>query len=315
MVKLYIYNVKVKESSNRKRSWFKLILHWLINLFKLVRKNDKTIQPLLNVQLLIQTDFPILFEFLGDIKLNWTTINKGATRTLEHRRKVIQKTKKGLEIEVAFIDVIIQARAGTPRAVTFLDFMRKLFEELTEMMPPEERRLLKRNVYGLLTNHDAKYRNHLGEICFVHRYKKSTCYKLIQTEAPLDPLKPKGTQVDFVFYNSATNRNIQVEIVNFHLDIPRQREWNDFTINRYLTSKINAKLGEKGSTDNYYLAPILWGSIESLKPFIVFYETKRPSFPRTLTPCAYLSYHFKDNPRIIHRFGTIDTLLDDNLQN
>lgn len=253
-------------------------------------------------------NLPVLFELLADRNLDWVAINKRLEIKLNENKRKYELKGQPILVEASFFGIIISTARGNPQAKSFLDFIRKLFEELADILDRNEKYLIRNNLFGLLVNIDLKYLNFLGELCVLNHIKRNTNYKLVATEAPLNVSKPGGSKIDFKFNNSMNSKELQIEVMNIHLnDIST---WSDEKINGLLSQKIKAKLNTKGIRQNstFYLLPVLWGSKDDIEIVISFYERKEPIFPNTMIPASFMAYRYESGP-VTHKFGAIDSIL------
>lgn len=252
--------------------------------------------------------FPIIFDLLGDITLDWKTIEKRFSQKLAEHIKEFDLTGQPIRIQASLFHIIAASKEGKDEAARLLDFITKLFQELITRLDKEEKKLIKKNLFDLLTNIDMKYLNFLGELCVLNQVKRNSKLKLIATEQPLDNNKKDGAKIDFVFYNSESDKKLLVEIVNIHVN-ENSTEKNE-KIEMLLEQKIKGKLNKKGLRANaeFLLIPVVWGPIDSLKRLIQYYETFQPKFTNTSTPVCYITFSDGAGNRV-HKFGTIDTIL------
>lgn len=252
--------------------------------------------------------FPIIFELLGDINLDWKRIEKRFSQKLDEHIRKFDLTGQPIRIQASLYHIITASKEGKEEATRLLDFIIKLFQELITRLDKEEKKLIKKNLFDLLTNIDMKYLNFLGELCVLNQVKRNTKLKLIATEQPLDKNKKDGTKIDFVFYNSESEKKLLVEIVNVHIN-KTVTETNE-KIEILLDQKIKGKLNKKGLRANFefLLIPVIWGPIDDLKRLIQYYETFEPKFTNTSTPVCYMTFSDSVGNRV-HKFGTIDTIL------
>jgi hypothetical protein len=252
--------------------------------------------------------FPIIFELIGENNLDWRTIEKRFGEKLDEHIRKVELTGQLIRVEASLYHIITASKEGKDEATRLLDFITKLFQELITRLDKEERKLIKKNIFDLLTNIDMKYLNFLGELCVLNQVTRNTKLKLIATEQPLDKNKKDGTKIDFVFFNADTDRKLLVEIVNLHIN--DNVTGTDNKIETLLDQKIKGKLNRKGlrTTFEFLLIPVVWGPIDDIKRLIQYYETYQPQFKNTSIPVCYMT--FSDNVgNRVHKFGTIDTIL------
>lgn len=252
--------------------------------------------------------FPIFFELLGDNGLKWRTVEKVFGRKLDGYKRKFDLTGEPIIVEASLFHIITSSISGNEQAKRLLDFITKLFEELILRLDKEEKKLIKNNLFGLITNINREYHNFLGELCVLNSVKKNTKLKLVKTEEPLDPAKPSGSKIDFTFLNSETERRHLVEVVNIQID--GYHTLSDEEINNQLTQKIDGKLNRTGirTNSNFLLIPVVWGPKDDLLKLIKYYEKFNPQFKNTSVPTGFATC-FYDEEKYVHRFGTINTLL------
>jgi hypothetical protein len=252
--------------------------------------------------------FPIIFELLGDNNLDWKTIEKRFGKKLDEH--IIKFNFKGqpIRIEASLFHIIIASKQGKDEAIGRLDSITKLFQELIIRLDNEEKRLIKKNLFDLLTNIDMKYLNFLGELCVLNQVRRNIDLKLIATEQPLDKDNRKGAKIDFVFFNEKSTNKFLVEIINIHIN--ETNTSTDDKIKTLLDQKLNGKLNRKGikMTPEFLLVPVIWGQPDEIKRLIQYYKTFKPKFQNTSIP--FYSLAFPDEfGNLVHKFRAIDTIL------
>lgn len=267
------------------------------------------IKPEFDIENRLKIYFPILFELLDGNKINWKKAKKVFTRKFQEYEARQAATNSGFRIEASFYNIISSAINKEPGAIRLLDFIQKLFEELTDGLNRPEKKLIKDNVFGFLTNMDMKYLNFLGELCVLNHLKRVSPYKLIDTEVLLIPEKKDGSKIDFKFLNTETKKDVLVEIVNIHLN--EKNTADEVSIENMLTQKIGEKLLKKGITQNkgFNLIPVLWGQWTEIKVIGKYYEAKKTKFANTTTPVCFMTFT-DQNGVMVHKFGTIDTIFE-----
>ncbi len=251
---------------------------------------------------------PVLFELLDSKELNWKTINKRLEIRLNEHKLKYERKGEPILVEASVFGVIVATVRGNEQAKSFLDFIRKLFEELVDHLDKNEKHLIKNNLFGLFTNIDLNYLNFLGELCVLNHIKRNTDYKLQATEFPLDSAKKKGSKIDFKFINPRNSKELSVEVMNIHLN--EIALWSDEKLNNLVSQKIQEKLNLKGIKlkPTFFLVPVLWGGKEEIEAMIGFYDRTKPSFQNTTIPACFMAYRYESGP-IVHKFGAIDGIL------
>lgn len=253
--------------------------------------------------------FPVLFELLDNNSIDWNTVNKAFTKKFEYYQQHQAKKETPLRIQASFYNIITDAIKNDKGAVRLIDYIQKLFEELTNLLDREEKTLIKGNIFGMLTNMDLKYLNFLGELSVLHRLKKTLPIKLIATESPLEKGQRDGVKIDFLISNIETNKCHLVEVVNIHLNDKNTLDAD--AIKNLLHQKIGEKLSKKGlkRVGDIHLIPVLWGQWNDIKQVVDYYSFDKPQFENTTTPVCFMT--FTDQKGVmVHKFGTIDTIFE-----
>lgn len=253
--------------------------------------------------------FPILFELLNKNSIDWKSVTKTFTKKFEDYQELQEKKDTPLKIQASFYNIVTEAIKNEPSAIRLLDYIQKLFEELTDVLDEKEKSLIQDNIFGILTNIDSKYLNFLGELSVLLTLKKTSPIYLAGTEIPLDPTKPDGIKIDFLLRNNETGKEDLVEVINIHLN--KKHTADDDSINNLLHQKIEQKLSNKGfnKIGNFHLIPVLWGQWDEIKPVVIFYSKHKPEFPNTTTPICFMTFT-DQNGIVVHKFGTIDTIFE-----
>ena len=253
--------------------------------------------------------FPILFELLDQNSIDWKSVTKTFTKKFVEYQERQEKNETPLKIQASFYNIVTEAIKNEPNAIRLLDYIQKIFEELTDILDSKEKHLIKENIFGMLTNMDLKYLNFLGELSVLLTLKKTLPVLLTGTEIPLDPTKADGVKIDFLFRNIETEKEYLVEVVNIHLN--EKHTADDDSINNLLHQKIEQKLSNKGlnKVGNFHLIPVLWGQWDEIKPVADYYLKYKPEFPNTTTPTCFMSFT-DQNGTLVQKFGTIDTIFE-----
>lgn len=252
--------------------------------------------------------FPIFFELLGDNNLDWKTIEKRFIVKLDEHKKKYDLTGEPIRIEASLYHVITASREGKDGAAQLIDFITNIFQNLVLRLDAQEKRLIKKNLFDLLTNIDKKYLNFLGELGVLNYVKQNPKLTLIKTEYPLDPKNKNGIKIDFVFFDPKSNLDILLEVVNIH--ISEHQVETDEKIEILLDQKINSKLRRKGimTIPNFYLIPVIWGLVDDIRRVIKYYEIFKPKFRNTTIPLCLVTFKDQNGDRV-HKFGPIDRVL------
>jgi hypothetical protein len=266
-------------------------------------------EPRFDIEGRLKIYFPIFFELLGNNKLDWKTITKVFTKKVEQWIMKYESTGQHIRVEASLYNVITASIQGNAHAISHLDFIRKLFEDLILRLDATEQKLVVPALYGLLTNMNKAYRNFLGELCVLNNVKRNTNLKLVNVEVPVVASRPDGPKLDFKFFNSEKSTHLLVEIVNVHLN--DVAEWSDEKLSQLLQEKIQHKLNITGISENetFHLIPVFWGSFEELKRTNKFYKENGPQFKNTVEPVSFASFTKLDGSKI-HVFGTISSIVD-----
>lgn len=252
--------------------------------------------------------FPIVFELLAEASLDWKSIEKTFTRKFELHEAKFNITGEPIIIEASLYHIISASKRGNPQAKRLLEFITKLLESLILRLTDKEKKLVKKNIFDLLSNLDKNYLNFVGELCVLNHLKRQENLTLIATEIPIDPKNKDGVKIDFQFYNESSKSEILIEIVNLH--ISDDQTTSDDKIDGLFQNKINHKLNKKDvrRTEGFMLVPVIWCSIKSIKRIILYYENNRPQFQNTSMPVCFMSFT-DQHDNSIYKFGSIDSIL------
>lgn len=260
-----------------------------------------------NIQEKLKIYFPILFELLNNNKIDWKRVEKTFFKKYELYMQKHKIVNSSFQIEASFYSIISAAIKKEKPAIMLLDYIQKLFEELTDKLDDAEKKEIKNTIFGFLTNIDTKYLNFLGELSVLNQFKKRTAFKLIKTEEKLLEVGSNNSTVDFKFLNPTTSGFEFVEIVNIHLN--EKNTTCDNSINILLSQKISEKLLKKGIKENakFFLVPVVWGNWREIKLIELYYERFKPIFQNTGIPVCFVPFTTHDG-KLVQRFGTIDTI-------
>jgi len=260
-----------------------------------------------NIQEKLTDYFPILFELLNNNRIDWKMVEKTFAKKYEEYQIKHQKTNSPFRIKASFYNIITASIKKEKGALMLLDYIQKLFEELTDKLDSDEKKEIKSTIFGFLTNIDSNYLNFLGELSVLNQFKTRTNFKLVKTEEKLMTSGSNNSTIDFKFFNPTTNSFELIEIVNIHLD--EKNTSNDERINILLTQKISEKLSKKGMRENprFFLVPVIWGNWKEIKCIEEYYKKNNPSFQNTGIPVCFVPFTRPDG-KLVQRFGTIDTI-------
>jgi hypothetical protein len=265
--------------------------------------------PKIDLHDFLRKRFPRFFDLLEGRKLDWTRASKAYITAFDKHRARFERTKTPFRIEASLYNIIIEAGNGDKTAIRTFEYIRNLFTRLNELITPEEKQLLQRILFGVVSNIDKKYLNFLGELSVLNYIKQTKPVTLVRTERPVFPDKPKGVSIDFDFRNNLTGLIWPVEVVNLHLD--EKNTANDETKERLLNQKIGEKLLVTGirKTNAFTLAPVVRGTWRQIYALKDYYARRNPTFENTSTPLAFVPFDDEQgNP--VYKFGTIDVIFD-----
>jgi len=261
----------------------------------------------LDIQGKLRRTLPEFFELLDGNELNWDEIHKCFASRGNQYHKKFEETGETFRIEASLYNIITASINGEHDALRMYDFMKALFLNLTAKTTSDEKKYLTDALYGLLTNVDAKYRNHLGELAVLNKLKNEWPVTLLQTERPLILSEPKGPKIDFHLLNRDTKKEWLVEVVNF--TVTEENTVSDNKLRTFLKRKIKQKLSDTGiaKSKEFQLSPVVWGNWDKIKILADYYEHYQPKFENTLIPCTFVPFtDSMDQP--VYRFGSIDTI-------
>jgi uncharacterized protein YlaI len=230
---------------------------------------------------------PALVDLVDEKDFPWEKINNLFTQKIKDR--ISDSNGEIIKVEASIYDIIVEAKKQNLTAIGLLDFLNKLFEELTDNLEASEKLLIKSNVKQMLISLDNKYLNFLGEIATLNNLIKSKAYRLIAIEERI----PNGKSIDFKLQHINKQKPILVEIVNIHLD-SKKVENNPEAIRTYLTCKLTKKIESKTSNlvkkIQFHLIPVIWGSSKDLKIYSDFFKSNSLNMLDVEEPIAYLTY-------------------------
>lgn len=268
-------------------------------------------EPSFNIENFLKKYLPTLFFLIDPKSINWDSIKKTYIKKFELYTERFYRIKSSFRTEASIYSIIISSEEKDPTALRLLDYINSLFSELKELLDDSEKGLIKDNIIGLLSNIDMKYLNFLGELSVLHFLKRRFSLKLTATEFPIDSATKKGSKIDFKFLNTETSSEELIEIVNIH--ISEKNINTQAKIENLLSQKIGEKLAKKRLRErtNVYLFPVIWGQWDEVKSIISYYSQFRPEFKNTSIPLCFIPF-IDQNGNLVHMFGTIDKILENN---
>lgn len=253
----------------------------------------------------LQLFLPALVEMVGDSKdFPWHKIDRLFSKKLQNR--IIDFNNGKNLIEATIYDIIIEAKKGNATAIGHLDFLNKLFEELSDNLSLSEKGLVKTNVKHMLITLDKNHRNYIGEIAVLNNLIKSKTYRLNGIETKL----PNGKSIDFKLEIIGKEKFLLVEVMNIHLEENRIDD-SACAIEKFLTDRFLQKIESKTmaltESIEFFLVPVIWGDWRNLKVYSDFFKAKSIKLNNVIEPVSYLTYS-DDKGYYEHHFKTISKL-------
>jgi hypothetical protein len=247
-------------------------------------------------------------KIVGETDLGWSHIDILFSKKLDKRAKESQG--QPMTIEATIYDLIVEVKKNNQQAMRMIDFINKLFEELSLNLKKNEKKLIKRNIRSFLTTLDKGYLNFLGEIAVLNNLLKSKLYELEDVETQL----PNNKTIDFKLRKLKDDNSILVEVVNIHLDSERI-EYKNKKIEKFLTERFEKKIESKkmGLEDDidFYLIPVLWGTWKDLKVYSDYFKDNEIHIQNVAEPVSYLTFIDPNNEYFyLHRFGRVSNLFN-----
>jgi len=249
---------------------------------------------------------PVLFEFL-DVEdfepEQWDKLTANFTDRFLKRKAEYEANNNHLIIERDIYGVITGKLNGERSATLFLDFIRKALEELAGRLTTDEKKLIKKTLFGFLISHDFMFANYLGELLVLNSITKSNSFNLKSVESSI----VGDLTADFLFEKTDGTGNELIEVVNLHIDESHTN------LVKHLTKKYKRKLADKRgghiAYNKFTLIPVIWAPFNDLQRVYDIYQNGTiRNIPYVLEPVAYSCTTMKDG-EIIYKFGTISTLL------
>jgi len=259
----------------------------------------------INLEVMLKSHLPIIFELLNEQKLTnyqWKKLNRNFIRIYEKRKKEYFKNNEYLLVKSNIYDLITSSIKGELKATMLLAFIKKTLEELTDNLSISEKKKLRTTVYNLLVSFDSKYYNYLGELLILNNLLRSKDYYLSEIESKIVNKKT----ADFLIKKRDDTESHLIEVVNVHVEDAH------IDLDKLLTDKLVAKLNDKRDGETTYLdfklVPVIWTSYENLRRVENLYKNGFSiSFESVWEPTAFAMFTYPEN-RVIYRFGNISTL-------
>jgi hypothetical protein len=259
---------------------------------------------------------PNIFKLLEPERISWSRVSHLYQKELMRRIEIINQTgQETLIVETTFLDMITQLLNGKEHYYNLYRFINDMiFADFIQLMTLEERKLIKKTIYNLLTTFNRNYLHYVGELASLWKFKKAG-YSLIRVEELMDDEEPDKARIDFTLIKES--RGYFVEVVNIHLSDSNTLtpEIIGFTINGKIEKKIKTF---DESKKPIYLNPVLWGTYEELKKVYEWFIKNPFKRQNILGLNAFASYEANNGEQMV-RFGAIAGLMplimtDENIQ-
>lgn len=254
----------------------------------------------LNVSLFI----PSMLELVAEGNFPWDKIDK--LFRAELRQRILLANGESITVDATIFDVIIEAKKSNSTAIGYLDFLNRLFQELSDNLTTSEKILANSIITNMLSKHDKGYWGYVAEVATLNNLIKSKSYSLMACEVQLEGTKP----IDFKLLNVKTNTYVFVEVLSLHLESHKIHE-DPNLMKAFLQGRIDKKLQDKGidpeSHANLYLIPVLWGDKTAIKKYSDFFKNNSLDIKNVLEPLSYITYS-DGNGYYEHYFQTISNL-------
>jgi hypothetical protein len=208
--------------------------------------------------------------------------------------------------------VIRAAIKGNESAIGYLHFLNKLFEELSDHLNDEQKKMICSTIKQLLKTPTYRFFDFVGELATLNNLLNSKIYQLERIEYPLENDKT----IDFHLRRVEDGRSVLVEVVNIHIADSRV-ESDPIAINTFLSHRAISKRNKKEETltapIEYYLAIVLWGGWKSIQIYSNHFKTQNLNVDGVIEPLAYLQ-HSDGMGYYDHQFGRVSTLIFKNGQ-
>lgn len=211
-----------------------------------------------------------------------------------------------IKVEMTLFFMMMSASKGNMQAIGMLHFLNLLFEELSDQLHADEKKLICSNIKDIIQTPNLMFFNFVGEIATLNNLMKTKEYRLSRVEAPLG----NGSSIDFQL-KKLNNNILLVEIVNIHLGSERV-EADPIAIDKFLTNRLMGKIEKKkkGLKENidFYLIPVLWGGWKEIEVYSTYFKSRKLTIANVIEPVAYLQ-HSNGLGYFDHQFGRVSTLI------
>ncbi|RFS26224.1 hypothetical protein DVR12_00080 [Chitinophaga silvatica] len=259
----------------------------------------------INLEISVRHYLPIVFELLGERKIKpsqWRKINDNYRKIKKDRFTNYLNNSQKL-FEVNLYDLFDMMEIGNRQAYFFLYLIKRSLEELCNAIPENNRYKLRDTLYNMLVQFDHKHRNYIGELLVLNNIVKSQQFELIEIEEPIT----NSTSADFFLRNKTTGATELLEVVNIHIDQPKE------DIKKFIEGKLEAKFEAKTKNQIEYkrftLIPVVWAPYKILRQIEKLYDDGDGiRLAYSLPPCAFASFDVENTINFVLKFGTIPTL-------
>jgi hypothetical protein len=257
----------------------------------------------------LQLYIPSLMEMVGENDLNWDDIDNKFEKRIQQRIKEINESEQeSMIIQASIYDIIVEAKKNSNQAKGLLVFLNRLFSELNLLLSIEAKRLIKSNIWNMLTALDTQYLNFTGEIAVLNNLIKSGMYDL----ADVEPKLPNGKTIDFKLRRISDNKFLLVEVFNIHVDSSRV-DPNQTDIHKFLSHRISKKIAIKGdglpSDLQFFLVPVIWGGLDAIKVYSEYFQKNKLEIANICEPVSF-AMRSDGMGYYEHRFGNVSNLLE-----
>jgi hypothetical protein len=246
--------------------------------------------------------FPILFELLEGIKLDWKRINTKFSET--HLKRLTDYIRGNRElVESNFFDVLTEDRKGNKKGTKMLLYFRILLEELSDNLSHDDKKKIKKTLYNLLIESDLNYLNYIGELSVLNLFLHKGIYKLHEIESPLG----NGNGADFSLAPVDGGQFILIEVVNIR---PQTFPETDALLKKFIEGKLQEKIDKKTKNDNAFLkfrlVPVIWASAKELEWTAKLLKSGITLDVRNITdPCAFCTFEEEEQNGTVFKFGSL----------
>lgn len=258
----------------------------------------------------LEIHFPMFFELYDGKGRDWATVSNALYERNRKNKEKVELLNEPLIIEASFFDIITQSIKGKESAIRLYDYFQILFRNLSSKLNDEQKQMIQKNLYAVLTNLDMRYQNFIGELSVLNSLINSG-YTLLATEHRLDEDSKTKSGIDFKITNSNNDKEYLVEVVNIHLTDKNTVSGDKISLLLNGKLKKKYKKTQGNSSNDFYLVPVLWGTVEEVKRVHLFYSKTHFSLPNILDSLCFMSFTDTGNGRVIHKFGSIKTIFNE----